>query len=83
MLARYKKDEFPIYYHVRANKHSTRNKSMIYCTLFSMKKIDYLYFYLVQLLFIRTFAGLKRINIQNDESKDKPIRNVETPYLQR
>ena len=29
MLARYKKDELPIYYHVRANKHSTRNKSMI------------------------------------------------------
>jgi hypothetical protein len=29
MLAQYKKDELPIYYHVRANKHSTRNKSMI------------------------------------------------------
>ena len=48
-----------------------------------MKTTDYLYFYLVQLLFIRTFAGLKRINIQTDESKDKPIRNIETPYLQR
>jgi hypothetical protein len=30
MMAQYKKDELPIYYHVRANKHSTRNKSMIY-----------------------------------------------------
>jgi len=30
MLAQYKKDELPIYYHVRANKHSTRDKSMIY-----------------------------------------------------
>ncbi len=48
-----------------------------------MKKTDYLYFYLVQLLFIRTFASLKRINIQTDESKDKPIRNIKTPYLQR
>ncbi len=70
MLAQYKKDELPIYYHVWANKHSTRNKSMICWTLFSMKKTDYLYFYLVQLLFVRTFAGLKRINIQTDESKE-------------
>ena len=30
MLAQYKKDELPIYYHVRVNKHSTRDKSMIY-----------------------------------------------------
>ena len=30
MLAQYKKDELLIYYHVRVNKHSTRDKSMIY-----------------------------------------------------
>ena len=30
MMAQYKKDELPIYYHAHANKHSTRDKSMIY-----------------------------------------------------
>ena len=30
MLAQYKKDELLIYYHVRVNKHSTRDKVMIY-----------------------------------------------------
>jgi hypothetical protein len=29
MMAQYKKDELSIYHHVRVNKHSTRNKSMI------------------------------------------------------
>jgi len=29
MLAQYKKDELPIYHHVRVNKHSARDKSMI------------------------------------------------------
>ena len=29
-LAQYKKDELLIYHHVRANKHSARDKSMIY-----------------------------------------------------
>jgi len=27
MMALYKKDELPIYYHVHANKHSTRDKA--------------------------------------------------------
>ena len=30
MLAQYKKDELLIYSHVRVNKHSARDKSMIY-----------------------------------------------------